>query len=112
MQRTIQPPLNNITVEVMSSEVNLNSMSIDRIDEELRETGLVPSSAVVINATKQIIHNTFPVPSFEYQRKRKEEIGNVTEAFKNMCIAGQSVCKTWFLNDIIRDTYFKIREIF
>jgi len=112
MQRKIQPSLNNVTVEVLSNKEDSIYLSSDEIDEELKKINLISKKAKILSKMKQVAHNTFPVPTFEFQRKIIKDRDKIYETFKNIYLSGRFAGKNWFQNDVIKETYFEIKNRF
>ena len=112
MQRKIRPSLNNVTVEVLSKKKDSIYLSLEEIDEELKKINLVSKKAKILSKTKQIVHNTFPVPTFEFQKKIINDRDKIYKTFKNIYLSGRFAGKNWFQNDVIKETYFEIKNRF
>ena len=93
-------------------KVDSKYLSSEEIDEELKKIKLVSKKAKILSKMKQIVHNTFPVPTFEFQKKIINDRVKIHETFKNIYISGLFAGKNWFQNDVIKEAYFEIKNRF
>ena len=67
-----------------------------------------PEDAQVVGQMKQVIHNTFPVPTPAFDEQVRESFDQLYGSFDNIMVTGRFGGKHWFLRDTIRQTYEEI----
>jgi len=78
----------------------------------LIEMDLVNKDANLLDSTTQVIHNTFPVPTKEFNHEVSAQFERLESLVDNLCVSGRFSGKLWLLNDILHDTYTKINKTF
>jgi len=112
MQPEIQPSLNNITIEALSNAEEADGITLELMHEELVRMGLVADSANILSQLKQTVHNTFPVPTFEFRQAVENTSNQLTESFDNVLLAGRFSGKKWFHVDVIKEVYYEVNARF
>jgi protoporphyrinogen oxidase len=112
MQPDIQPPLNNVTIEALSSKEEADGITLEHMHDEMVRMGLVAEDAIILSQLKQTTHDTFPVPTFEFERAVKNNYNQLCEAFDNVFIAGRFGGKNWFHRDVVTEVYNEINHRF
>ncbi|MCF2859368.1 FAD-dependent oxidoreductase [Pseudoalteromonas sp. SMS1] len=114
---TMYPNLNDsraysISAEVLSSADEAKEIKQQDILQALIEMDLVPKDANLLDSTTQVIHNTFPVPTKEFNHEVSAQFERLESLVDNLCVSGRFSGKLWLLNDILHDTYTKINKTF
>lgn len=112
LQPQIQPPLNNLTIESLSGPEEADGISPDEMHAELVKMGVVSEDARILSQLRQTVHNTFPVPTFEYHRTVKRNLEQLSGTFDNVFVAGRHGGKSWFHRDVAKEVYFELQERF
>jgi protoporphyrinogen oxidase len=112
MQPQIEPSLNNLTIEALSTPEEASNITLEEMQRELVKMGLVAENAKVLSQLKQTTHNTFPVPTFEFEQAVQNNCQLLHDTFENMFIAGRHGGKTWFHHDVVKEAYFEIQKRF
>ncbi|WP_448213110.1 NAD(P)-binding protein [Colwellia sp. MEBiC06753] len=110
--RVEQSGPNNISVEVLSSPSEADSITSELILDEIREMQLINDNAKVISQYRQTIHNTFPVPTFEFAKGTLENYNKLTSSFDNVMVSGRFSGKQWFHADVLTAAYNGINQRF
>jgi protoporphyrinogen oxidase len=112
MQPDIQPPLNNITIEALSTREEADGITLEHMHKELVRMGLVARDARILSQLKQTAHDTFPVPTFDFEQSMKNNHAQLVDAFDNVFVAGRFGGKAWFHADVIKEAFFEIEHRF
>ncbi|NMP32899.1 NAD(P)-binding protein [Thalassotalea sp. M1531] len=110
--KNITDNANNISVEVLSSPDEAESITAEMVLQEVKEMALVPENTKVISQMRQTIHNTFPVPTFEFAQATVENYEKLTNSFENVMVSGRFSGKQWFHADVLTAAYHGINEKF
>jgi len=102
----------NLSVEVLSNRDDADLITSSHIVNELKEINLIADDATIASHARQIIHNTFPVPTFEFSSSSKKNYKYLAEAFKNICISGRFGGKDWTQNDVLKGAHNEIKKRF
>jgi len=112
MQIDLKKPQSKLTIEVLCAHEEVAEIKIDDIYREILKMGLIDENSKILSQYKQIIHNTFPIPTFEFNEAVKSNYEELSGSFKNIHIAGRFGGKSWFHEDVLRDAYYDIKEKF
>jgi len=112
MQPEIDPPLNNVTIEALSSREEADGITLEQMHEELVRMGLVAANAKILSQLKQTTHDTFPVPTFEAEQAVKNNHAQLCDAFDNVFVGGRFGGKAWFHRDVVREVHGEINRRF
>lgn len=99
-------------METLCEPDEVDSISFDEMYNELLSIGLVDPTATIIAQHKQVIHNTFPIPTFAFNEAVTDNYQTLSNAFNNIYIAGRFAGKSWFHEDVLKDVYFDIKKAF
>jgi len=110
-----QKGIYTLTAEVLSTEEEAKTLSIDRAVEELKSIEIVERDAKVLTKTQQILANTFPVPEIGFTDNAIKVYDDLTKAITNILPLGRVTGKKWFMSDLFKETYeitknLKIKE--
>jgi protoporphyrinogen oxidase len=101
-----------ITVEVLCDPSGVDLIDQQAMYQELVDTGLVAEDASILSQHKQVIHNTFPVPTFEFAEAVKSNYDYLSATFDNIYVAGRFAGKSWFHGDVLSDVHLAIKAMF
>ena len=101
-----------ITVEALCDSSGVDQINQQAMYQELVDIDLVAEDANILSQHKQVIHNTFPVPTFEFTEAVKSNYDDLSAAFDNIQIAGRFAGKSWFHRDVLSDVHFAIKTMF
>ena len=99
-----------LTVEVLSPGESKIIPSVEEINEELIEMGVVASSAKIVWCQSNTLKNTFPVPNKNLQLSMKFQHKKIA-SIANLSLVGRYGARKWLLNDVLVDAYKKVNEI-
>ena len=102
----------NLTVETLCDPDGVDQIDQQAMYQELVDIGIVAKDANIISQHKQVIHNTFPVPTFDFAEAVKDNYDDLSSAFDNVHIAGRFAGKSWFHEDVLKDVYYDIKAMF
>jgi len=102
----------NLTVEALCDPDGVDQIDQQGMYQELVDIGIIAKDANIISQHKQVIHNTFPVPTFEFAKSVKDNYDSLSDAFDNVHIAGRFAGKSWFHEDVLKDVYYDIKAMF
>jgi protoporphyrinogen oxidase len=112
MQNKAESTDYKVTVETLCNAGEAENISLSEMYQELIDIGIVDESAKVLSQLKQVIHHTFPIPTFEFNDAVKSNYETLSNAFDNIHIAGRFAGKSWFHQDVLKDVYFDIKKLF
>ncbi len=81
------------------------------IFKELISLGIVNKDSKVLSHAKQILHNTFPVPEVGFIDDVNRVSEKLQKEMSNLLLFGRSTGKTWFMTDVFRDVFERIKGI-
>jgi protoporphyrinogen oxidase len=116
---TLYPNLNpekqntgyTITSEVLSNPEESKQFNSEMILKELISLGIVAKDSKVLCNTQQVIHNTFPVPEVGFMDDVNRVSEKLQKEMSNLLLFGRSTGKTWFMTDVFRDVFERIKGI-
>lgn len=103
---------NSITAEVLSDAEQADSISKDKIFEDLIAMQLIDPESNIVSSIRQTIHNTFPVPTHEFSQHVTQQFEQLHSLAENVKVSGRFGGKLWLLNDILLDTFKGITNQF
>jgi len=103
---------NHLTIEALSGKDDSDKVTSEDMLNELREMKLISNEAKVISHLKQTIHNTFPIPTFEFSEATKDNYEKLSKEFNNVMVSGRFSGKHWFHGDVIKAAFDEINERF
>lgn len=103
---------NHLTIEALSGKENSNKITSEDMLNELRDMKLISHETKVISYLRQTIHNTFPVPTFEFSEATLENYEKLSQSFNNVMISGRFSGKHWFHGDVIKAAFNEINDRF
>lgn len=95
---------NQITAEALADKSE-NEVPAKQIFEDLIKMNLIDANASLLNYQHQVIHNTFPVPTFEFEQSVIKNYDMLKESADNIIISGRFSGKYWLLSDVLVDTF-------
>jgi protoporphyrinogen oxidase len=104
--------LYNLTIEALSDVNDSESITPEMMLSELKEMGLISENAKVLSSLRQTVHNTFPVPTFDFGKSVIENYNLLNNKFENIMISGRFSGKQWFHGDVIKAAYHAITTKF
>jgi len=100
---------NHLTIEALSGRDDYEEITSEDMLNELINMGLISKEAKVISQLRQTIHNTFPVPTFEFSEATKDNYDKLSQEFINVMVSGRFSGKYWFHGDVIKAAYDEIQ---
>lgn len=99
-----------LTAEVLSHKESKIIPSLNEINQELIEMGVVASSAKITWSQSHTLRNTFPVPNESLQLSMKFQNEKLA-TIPNLSLVGRYGVRKWLLNDVLVDAYRKVNAI-
>lgn len=100
-----------LTVEMISSYEEVESTTVHEIWSEMIKLEVIPKGANLISGNKQIIPNTFPIPTVDFSTTIEKQSELFNETFRNGKLLGRSSGKAWFITEIFRQTYESLKDL-
>lgn len=98
-----------VTVEVLLENPPKDQTALEKeIFGELITMNVFSKKAKLLESAIDVYPNGFPVLTKEFLSKSIEQCNRIKDQFSNIKIYGKSKNKTWFMNDIILETYHSI----
>jgi protoporphyrinogen oxidase len=91
-----------LTMEILSSPEQSKGLSYEGALDELMNLGLIDQSYEVLDQAKQIIHNTFPIPTKQLSTAVIDVRELLNSKLKNMILAGRNSSSAWLQTDVIK----------
>jgi protoporphyrinogen oxidase len=101
-----------VTTEVLCKPEEAENIELADIFQELIDIEIIDKNSNIVSQLKQVIHQTFPVPTFEFNDAVKSNYNSLVAAFDNIHIAGRFAGKSWFHQDVLTDAYNDIHRLF
>ena len=99
-----------VSIEVMSDRDNVGQINTEDILKDLVKMGVISKDTNCISHLKQIIHNTFPVPTFGYREAITNHRSILCNTFDNLILAGRYSGKHWLHSDVLKSAYLDIQS--
>ena len=96
---------NKITAEVLSDRNEAKAIKSQTIYQDLINMKLIDSDAKLLGSNHQIIHHTFPIPSFEFELSSQVYYNAIIDSFDNVLLSGRFSGKYWLQADILKALY-------
>lgn len=96
------------TVEVLKN--NKDETPLERIIEELQQSGLIDKNAKLIFSARDFLPNTFPVLDHTYAHSQAY-FSDKLALHPNVCFVGKSGSDQFFMTDILVDCYKKMKNL-
>lgn len=103
---------NHLTIEALSGKEDSDKITSEDMLNELKDMKLISNETKVISHLRQTIHNTFPVPTFEFSEATKDNYEKLSKEFNNVMVSGRFSGKHWFHGDVIKAAFNEINERF
>lgn len=100
----------NLSIESLTSAEEAEEINRETMLDELNKMGLISREAKVLSEHKQVIHNTFPVPTFNFTETSQKYCQELANGLSNFIISGRFSGKQWFHADIIKAAYTEINS--
>ncbi|MAG75169.1 MAG: FAD-dependent oxidoreductase [Colwelliaceae bacterium] len=101
---------NNLSAEILCSPSEVEDYSKEAVIEHLKAMAIVPENARCLSSEKQIVHNTFPVPTFSFEKATKENYELLMEQADNIIVSGRFSGKHWLQSDVLKAAYQEISD--
>jgi len=98
-----------ISAEVLCAPEEAEQYSKEDIFNTLKRLELIALDANCLSSIKQVIHNTFPVPSTEFETGNAENYHTLSENVSNVIVSGRSGGKQWRQADVLVAAYNAIQ---
>lgn len=102
----------NLTIEALSDAHDAEEITTDQMLRELIDSGVVSKEAKVLSHARQTIHNTFPIPTFEFVNATEKNYKILSKSFHNIMLSGRFSGKQWLHADVLTSAYTDINNRF
>jgi protoporphyrinogen oxidase len=100
-----------ITVEVLSLEKQDLGEIAKRVHLDLLKMGIVSEEAQIVFQQNDTLDETFPVPTHQFIKDSEMQLKFAKESLKNILFLGKNVGNTWFMQDILVETYNTVNSL-
>ena len=100
-----------ITVESLSLEKLDLAETATQVYNDLVKMGIVSKEAQIVFQQNDTLDETFPVPTHQFIKDSEMQLNFVKENLKNVLFLGKNVGNTWFMQDVLVETYNRILEL-
>ncbi len=73
--------------------------------------GIVSKEAQIVFQQNDTLDETFPVPTHQFIKDSEMQLNFAKENLKNVLFLGKNIGKTWFMQDVLVETYNRILEL-
>lgn len=101
-----------VTVEALCEAGDVDNITLGLLFDELVNMGIIDPSSTILSQTKSVIHNTFPVPTFDFCNAVTSNYQQLNESLNNIHLAGRYAGKSWFHADVFKEVYNDIKQKF
>ncbi|MDK1285602.1 FAD-dependent oxidoreductase [Pseudoalteromonas umbrosa] len=113
---TLYPNLNpksdfhTLSAEILCRPEEVDSFQLSMVVEQLKEMEIIAPEAECLSHIKQVIHNTFPVPTLEFEENNDKNYLTLESSIDNIIISGRSGGKQWRQADVLVAAYNEINQ--
>jgi hypothetical protein len=101
---------NTLSAEILCKPDEVDEYTLDLVLSDLREMKTIPENAQCISHIKQVIHNTFPVPTQSFEKNNELNYQTLESNVDNVIISGRSGGKQWRQADVLIAAYNEILD--
>ncbi|KAF7787136.1 hypothetical protein PRUB_a4004 [Pseudoalteromonas rubra] len=98
----------HLSAEILCSPDEVASFSESEIIEQLKSMGIVDPHAQCVSGQTQVINNTFPVPTTEFQAVNQQNYETLTGCVDNVVVSGRFSGKCWRQAEVLVEAYESI----
>ncbi|MEC4089457.1 FAD-dependent oxidoreductase [Pseudoalteromonas rubra] len=98
----------HLSAEILCSPDEVESFSESEIIEQLKLMGIVDPQAQCVSGQTQVINNTFPVPTTEFQAVNQQNYETLTGCVDNVVVSGRFSGKCWRQAEVLVEAYESI----
>jgi protoporphyrinogen oxidase len=103
--------LPQVTLEYLSGAQELTEYDLEKGMKNLVKMGLISAETKLVSSLVQRIDNTFPVPTFEFEKSTQDNYDVLNNALDNIVISGRLSGKCWLQGDVLRKAYHDINTL-
>ncbi|WP_394392206.1 NAD(P)-binding protein [Shewanella woodyi] len=100
-----------VTAEYLSNREDAACYTLEQGLADLKKMNLLSSDTQVLSGFQQVIHNTFPVPTFDFKRSTERNFNALNNSFHNIIISGRFSGSCWLQSDVLKQMYRDIEAI-
>lgn len=101
---------NTLSAEILCKPDEVDEYTLDLVLSDLRDMKMIPENANCISHIKQVIHNTFPVPTQSFEKNNELNYQTLESNVDNVIISGRSGGKQWRQADVLIAAYNEILD--
>ena len=101
-----------ITVEVIRQSGSGQTCSKEQVFEELKTTGLIPPKSSYHGVMEQDLPAGFPLPTCDIVESGRRQTEQIDNQFENITLVSRSSGGSFFMSDVIADTWEKVTRLF
>ncbi|WP_247687343.1 FAD-dependent oxidoreductase [Pseudoalteromonas luteoviolacea] len=105
-----QSEFNTLSAEILCRPEEVENYQLDAIMHELKEMQVVDPNATCLSHVKQVIHNTFPVPTEAFEQNNEKNYSTLASSVDNIIISGRSGGKQWRQADVLVAAFNEINQ--
>lgn len=109
---SLQRNYNHVSSELLCCPNEVENFDLDFMVEHLKSVALVAKDAKCTSSFKQVIHNTFPVPTEEFENNNQRNYQSLYESADNIIISGRYGGKQWRQAEVLLSAYDDIQRHF
>ena len=98
----------HISAEILCSPDEVSSFTEAEIIKQLKAMGIVDLEAKLVSGHTQVINNTFPVPTTEFQAVNQQNYETLTNCVDNVVVSGRFSGKCWRQAEVLIEAYESI----
>lgn len=99
------------SVEVITAPNRVSQFSSQHFVEELRLMGLISDKAMPVFESQNAVTAGFPVPTTDLVEAARVHREELDRQFSNVIFAGKAQGTTWFVNEVLKETYRSIESL-
>lgn len=104
------PPY-NCTVEVLSDTREDSEMEQENLREELADMGVLSPGSRLLSAESQSVGLGFPVLANAFVKQSQRQQAFLSREFKNAVFLGKINTSSFFLEDVLKETYLTLQKL-
>jgi len=98
----------SLTIEALTGPDDSDIVNAEMMLDELKSMRLISEDSRVVSSLRQTLHNTFPVPTQEFNLTCENNFNFLNNSFDNIMISGRFSGKLWLQSDILKSAYDSI----
>ena len=101
----------HLTVEVLSQGVPDLERDSQTVFYELQKMKIITNTSKVLARDSEVVSGGFPIPTQKFVKGSQAQLELAKKQFNNSLFLGKNTGNSWFLNEVLVDTYHSITEL-